>query len=358
MPTLTTEFPGAQDSGPTSLPWRARDVALHFADHERRRTESAELIAAHLRRVRDVPFYRTAWARAGVPRSSTLTSETLSELPPVSSADLAAACASQPPFGGITDTSQLQKVVLGRSEPPGTALLAGIPTTAQSRSLLASLAARAWDMAGLRSPARVQISAGYSVSGDGWIAEWGAEYLGASIVPAGGESATPPRRQLDFMRRFGVTAVYGPVATLVSIVGVAHVDGTGPAMPSLKLIVTPGGCDPADRERLRSTWDADVYSVFSQGGWLAAECAVSADQDGRLGMHVWTDVALLEVLDRQGHPSPSGAAGEIVATSWIDTARPIARMRTGTYGRLIDDPCGCGLATPRLIVEPVPAGAQ
>lgn len=357
MPTLTIEFPGAQDPGPKSPPWRARDVALYFADHERRRAERAELITSHLRRVWDIPFYRTAWARAGVPRPSTITSETLSQLPPVSGADLAAACASQPPFGGTVHTSQLQKVVLGRSEPPGTALLAGIPTTTQSRSLLASFAARAWDMAGLRSANRVQISAGYSVSGDGWIAEWGAEYLGASIVPAGGESATPPRRQLDFMRRFGVTAVYGPVATLMSIAGVAHADGAVLAMPSLKLIVTPDGCGPADRERLRSTWDADVYSVFSVGGWLAAECAVSADQDGRLGMHVWTDVALLEVLDRQGRPCPSGAVGEIVATSWTDITRPIVRMRTGTYGRLADDPCGCGLATPRLIVEPAMKGA-
>lgn len=352
MPTLTIEFPGAQDSGPASPPWRARDVAPYFADHERRRAERAELIVAHLSRGWDIPFYRTAWTRAGVSRPGTITPETLSELPLVSCADLAAACASQPPFGGTADPSRLRQVVLGRGEPPGTTLLAGLPTTIHSRSLLASFAARAWDMAGLRSPDRVQVSAEFSVSGDGWIAEWGAEYLGASIVPAGGESATPPRRQLDLLRRFGVTAAYGPVATLLSIADVAHADG-GPvaAMPSLKLIVTSDGCDPADRERLRSAWDADVYRVFSAGGWLAAECPVSAAQDGHLGMHVWTDVALLEVLDRQGRPCPSGAVGEIVATSWIDSARPVVRMRTGTYGRLADDPCGCGLATPRLIVE-------
>lgn len=73
------------------------------------------------------------------------------------------------------------------------------------------------------------------------------------------------------------------------------------------------------------------------------ECSAQA------GGHPPADLAVVEIVDPDGHPLPPGKVGEVVVTPLRVTGMPLIRFRTGDVSFLIpEEHCACGRNTRRL----------
>jgi len=100
------------------------------------------------------------------------------------------------------------------------------------------------------------------------------------------------------------------------------------------------------RDRLYETMGVRGYNCFGASelsGPLFLECA---EQNG---IHIWGDIALLEIVDPDtGEPLGPGERGEMVITMLQKEAFPIMRYRMGDITMMMDEPCPCGRAHPRI----------
>jgi phenylacetate-CoA ligase len=76
-------------------------------------------------------------------------------------------------------------------------------------------------------------------------------------------------------------------------------------------------------------------------GFIAHECPQG-------GMHLTAEDIIVETLDGQGQPVPTGTVGEIVVTHLCSADFPFVRYRTGDMGILDDRVCACGRGLPLL----------
>lgn len=77
----------------------------------------------------------------------------------------------------------------------------------------------------------------------------------------------------------------------------------------------------------------------------AAEC-----EQRRGGMHIFSDLFLLEILDPETHvPLPDGEEGEVVVTPLLNEAMPLIRYRMGDVAKVLPyQPCSCGRTLPKM----------
>lgn len=101
------------------------------------------------------------------------------------------------------------------------------------------------------------------------------------------------------------------------------------------------------RTRLEEVFGAPVYDEYrcAEFGWTAGECR------RRDGLHIFSDVHRVEVLDEDGRPVPDGVVGDIVITDLRNRVFPLIRYRTGDRGALRRGTCTCGNTLP--LMEPV-----
>ena len=109
---------------------------------------------------------------------------------------------------------------------------------------------------------------------------------------------------------------------------------------------------PDMRERIGTVFGCDVYDAYglNDGGLGAYECSEHS------GLHIDTERAVMEVVDKNGNQLESGE-GEILATSLYNFAMPFIRYDTGDLGHVIDDVCGCGRGY-KLLKEVVGRGQE
>ncbi|MGP9745374.1 phenylacetate--CoA ligase family protein [Brachybacterium sp. AOP29-B2-41] len=121
-------------------------------------------------------------------------------------------------------------------------------------------------------------------------------------------------------------------------------DASVPAPRAVATTAAP--LTPSVRKRLEESFGAPVYDEYrgSEFGWTAGECA---RQDG---LHVFSDVRRIEVLDSEGRPVAPGVVGDLAITDLRNRVFPLIRYRTGDRGALRADPCSCGSALP--LMEP------
>ncbi|MDN5893659.1 MAG: hypothetical protein L0H93_06490 [Nocardioides sp.] len=98
------------------------------------------------------------------------------------------------------------------------------------------------------------------------------------------------------------------------------------------------------RTRLEAVFGTPVYDEYraSEFGWITGECA---QQDG---LHVFSDVHRVEVVDGEGFPAAPGELGDLVVTDLRNGVYPLIRYRTGDRGILRAEPCPCGRSLPMM----------
>jgi len=199
--------------------------------------------------------------------------------------------------------------------------------------------------AGLGPDDVIQVSYGYGLFTGGLGLHYGAEALGATVVPASGGNTY---RQIMLMKDFGVTAVCCTPSYFIHLIDKAQ--SMDVDMKTLSLRFGIFGAEPWTQEMRRyieantAIKALDIYGLSEiVGPGVAMECA---EQDGS---HIFEDHFYPEIIDPEtGEVLPDGEEGELVLTTLSKEAMPMIRYRTRDITSLNPERCSCGRTLRRI----------
>ena len=206
--------------------------------------------------------------------------------------------------------------------------------------------ARALTSIGLDSDDVVQVGYGYGLFTGGLGLHYGAERIGAAVLPVGTGNT---ERQIELMQDLGTTAIACTPSYFLHIMEVAEKMGIS-IKKDTQLKAGIFGAEPWSLETRKRIEDAtginayDIYGTSEISGPLFTECHV------KKGIHVWADMFLIEVLDpKTDEPVADGETGELVFTTLHKFALPLIRYRIGDLTIMNSEPCECGRTHPRIM---------
>jgi len=207
------------------------------------------------------------------------------------------------------------------------------------------LVARILCAAGVTPDDVIQIAFGYGLFTGGFGLHYGAERLGASVIPI---SSGNTKRQIQIMQDFKTTALVCTPSYALKMADVMMDMGVNPNGLSLRYGLF--GAEPwseamrveiNERLGIRATDNYGLSEVMGPG--VAGECRECN------GLHINEDHFLVEVLDPETlDPVAPGEVGELVLTTLTKEAFPVIRYRTRDLTRLLPEPCPCGRTSVRM----------
>jgi phenylacetate-CoA ligase len=206
--------------------------------------------------------------------------------------------------------------------------------------------ARCYVAAGVTRADVVQITPSFGLFTGGFGFHYGAERLGALVVPAG---AGRTSLQLRLMRDLRVTVVAAIATYPLRLIEVAREEGVD--LGSLALRVGILGSEMwSDELRARIERELrirtfDIIGMTETGGpGMGIDCAA------RSGIHVWEDHYHVEIVDPDtGVAVPDGVIGELIVSTLTREGLPLIRYRTHDLTRVLSrTPCGCGRTALRI----------
>ncbi len=205
--------------------------------------------------------------------------------------------------------------------------------------------ARALTSIGLGRGDVIQVSYGYGLFTGGLGMHYGAERIGATVLPT---SVGNTERQIELMQDLGATAIACTPSYLLHIGEVAAKMGVD-IKKDTKLRTGILGAEPwTDGMRTRiQDWLGikayDIYGTSELSGPMYTECTEQK------GFHIWADIALAEIIDpKTGEQLEAGEKGELTVTMLQKEALPMIRFRIGDITVIDDEQCPCGRTHPRI----------
>ena len=191
----------------------------------------------------------------------------------------------------------------------------------------------------------IQVTYGYGLFTGGLGIHYGAEKIGATVIPISGGNT---RRQIMVMQDFGSTMLACTPSYALHIADTAQEMGAD--IRDLPLKYGIFGAEPwtnnmrKELEAKMGVRATDIYGLTEViGPGVASECEV---QDG---LHVFDDHFVPEIIDPETlEILPPGTRGELVFTSLTKEAFPIIRYRTRDLSMLYPAPCPCGRTHARM----------
>ena len=210
----------------------------------------------------------------------------------------------------------------------------------------AGVMARALTCAGATSRDMIHNAYGYGLFTGGLGAHYGAERLGATVIPVSGGNT---KRQITIMQDFGSSVLLATPSYALNLADTMAELGVDPKTLSLRVGIF--GAEPWSEnmrdevERKLNIRAVDIYGLSEvMGPGVAMQC-LETDR----GMHIFEDHFLPEIIDPDtGKVLPPGEPGELVFTTLTKEAFPLIRYRTKDLTRLIHEPCACGRTMVRM----------
>jgi phenylacetate-CoA ligase len=208
-----------------------------------------------------------------------------------------------------------------------------------------SVMVRCFAGCGLHRGDIIQNAYGYGLFTGGLGAHYGAEALGATVVPTSGGNAD---RQIMLMKDFGVTAICCTPTYFLHLI--ARAAELGVDLKELPLRAGVFGAEPWTEsmrkhiERMSSIEAFDIYGLSEIiGPGVGCECR------RHQGLHIFEDLFYPEIVDPEsGEPLPDGSEGELVLTTLSKHAMPMIRYRTRDITRILPGQCRCGRTMRRI----------
>ncbi|MDD5100480.1 MAG: phenylacetate--CoA ligase, partial [Syntrophales bacterium] len=218
--------------------------------------------------------------------------------------------------------------------------------TAADIDAWSNLVARSMYMAGMRRSDVFQNMMTYGLFTGGLGFHYGAEKIGALVIPAGAGNS---KRQIQLMRDFETTAIHIIPSYALHLSTVFQEVGVDPRRDT-KLRLAYMGAEPHSEKMRRKIEEFFGFKGFNSyglsemnGPGIAFECP---EQNG---MHIWEDNFIVEIIDPVTlNPVPDGEEGELVTTTLLREGMPILRYRTKDLTRIIPGPCPCGRTHRRI----------
>ena len=286
-----------------------------------------------------VPFYRNSFLKADVTPGDINSLDDVTRLPFTSKDDVR----NNYPLGLLAIPLSHVVRVHASSGTTGKPIVA--PYNRNDIDTWANLMARSLVAAGVESSDIMQNSYGYGLFTGGLGFHYGAERLGATVIPA---SAGNTKRQLMLIEDLGTTVLACTPSYTLVMADTAHKMGID--LPSTGLRLAMCGAEPwtngmrAEIESRLGLTAIDFYGLTELiGPGVSCECRYQQ------GLHIWEDHFLAEIVDPQtGHPLPYGNQGELVLTTLTKQAMPMIRFRTHDLVTLYPDVCQCGRTMVRM----------
>ncbi len=317
-------------------------------DVDRETLPREELEALQLRRLQNlcervyanVPHYRKRFDEAGIRPADIKSLKDIQYLPFTEKQDLR----NNYPFGLFAVPKDTIVRLHASSGTTGKATVVGY--TQRDVNTWAELMARCFMCAGASRQDLIHNAYGYGLFTGGLGAHYGAEKLGATVIPISGGGT---KRQVQLMRDFGATVLCSTPSYALVLHEAAQEAGID--MRELPLRVGIFGAEPwtdamrADIEEKMGITAVNIYGLSEvMGPGVSMECAVAKD-----GMHVFEDHFLPEIIDPvTGEQLPPGATGELVLTTLTKEGIPLIRYRTRDISSLNYTPCACGRTHVRM----------
>jgi phenylacetate-CoA ligase len=316
------------------------DESVECLPREQMRALQSERLRATVWRCYErVPHYRKALDDHGVHPADVRTVDDLAMLPFATKADLR----DNYPYGLFAAPMSEVVRVHASSGTTGKPIVVGY--TRSDLDVWAEVMARTLTAGGVQTHDVIQVAYGYGLFTGGLGVHYGAERVGATVVPVSGGNT---KRQIMLMKDFGVTVLACTpsfAAYLAEVMPEACV-----AREDVRLKVGFFGAEPwSDQLRCQiqsalGILAIDIYGLSEIiGPGVAFECPYQC------GLHVSEDHFIPEVVHPQtGEVLPPGSTGELVFTTVTRGAAPVLRYRTRDLSRLCVEPCACGRTLARI----------
>ncbi|PTY00097.1 phenylacetate--CoA ligase [Opitutus sp. ER46] len=284
-----------------------------------------------------VALFRARMEERGLTADDVRTLEDLGKLPFTTKSDLR----DTYPFGMFA--RPLAEIVRLHASSGTTGKPIVVAYTQSDLDTWASVMVRSFAAAGVTRSDIVQNAYGYGLFTGGLGAHYGAEALGATVLPISGGNT---ERQLMLMRDFGVTAICCTPSYMVHLLERAQ----EMKIDTSKLRVGVFGAEPwteAMRQRIQAMSSMKAYDIYGLseiiGPGVAVECSCQH------GLHIFEDHFYPEIIDPEtGRVLPDGEEGELVITTLSKEAMPMIRYRTRDITALETAACGCGRTIRRI----------
>jgi len=299
-----------------------------------------ERLESTLHRVyRNVPFYRKKFDELGITPEDIGSLDDLSRLPFTAKDDLR----RNYPYGLFA--VPLREVVRIHASSGTTGMSTVVGYTRNDIKTWSNLVARVLAAGGVTKDDVVQISFGYGLFTGGFGLHYGAERIGASVIPA---SSGNTARQIKIMMDFKTTVLVGTPSYAMLVAETVREMGIPTSSLSLKYGLF--GAEPWS-EGMRQEIQENLGIVATDNYGLSEVIGpgVSGECLERNGLHIHEDHFLVEVIDPETlRPVPPGETGELVITTLTKEAFPMIRYRTRDLTRLLSGDCPCGRTGRRM----------
>ena len=281
-----------------------------------------------------VPFYKKKFDECGFKPSDIKSLKDLQRLPFTTKLDLR----DHYPFGLFA--VPMEQVVRIHASSGTTGKQTVVGYTRRDINTWAELMARSLAASGAHKNDIIHNAYGYGLFTGGLGVHYGAEKLGASVIPISGGNS---KRQIIIMQDFGSTVLTCTPSYALFLAETA--DEMGVDIKKLKLRVGVFGAEPWSEkmrdeiERKLNIQAIDIYGLSEViGPGVSIECI-----EAKKGLHIFEDHFIPEIIDPQtGKVLPYGEKGELVFTTITKEAFPLLRYRTRDISVLYPQPCKCG----------------
>ncbi len=316
------------------------DIQKECMDREELSQLQLERLQSTIHRVyRNVPFYRRVFDKNGIDPDGFGSLEDISKIPFTTKADLR----ENYPYGLFA--VPLREVVRIHTSSGTTGMPIVVGYTKNDLKIWTELVARVLTSGGITKDDVIQIAFNYGLFTGAFGFHYGAEKIGASVIPVSIEN---PKKQIKILQDYKTTALISTPSYALLIANTLIEMGINPNSLYLKFGLF--GAEPWS-ERMRQEIEeklkitaTDNYGLSEiMGPGVAGECLQ------KKGLHIQEDHFYFEIIDPQTlQPVKEGEVGELVITTLTKEAFPVLRFRTGDLTRFISGECACGRTFRRI----------
>ncbi|HOQ76846.1 MAG TPA: phenylacetate--CoA ligase [Thermoclostridium sp.] len=318
--------------------WNAE---IETMDIEALKKLQGERLKATVERVyKNVPYYAEKMKRAGVTPDDINGIEDLKKLPFTYKDDLR----NNYPYGMFA--VPMDQVVRIHASSGTTGKMTVVGYTQNDIGVWAECIARSLVNVGVTDKDIVHVAYGYGLFTGGLGLHYGAEKIGATVVPVSGGNT---KRQVQLLQDFKATVLCCTPSYALYIAD--EMAELGVKKEDLSLRVGIFGAEPWSEEMRRQIEERlgiKAYDIYGLSEIIGP--GVAMDCECQTGLHIMADHFIPEVIDPVTEEVlPEGSKGELVFTCITKEALPLIRYRTRDLTILDWEKCPCGRTSPRML---------
>lgn len=300
--------------------------------------QSARLVKTVNHVYHNVEFYRKKMQQLGLEPGDIKGIEDITKLPYTTKDDLR----DNYPFGLFAVPQSEVVRIHASSGTTGKATIVGY--SRRDIDIWSECVARVLSMADVGKNDIIQVAYGYGLFTGGLGAHYGAENLGATVVPM---STGNTKKLVTMMEDFGATAI---ACTPSYLLHIAETLEENNLVDKIKLRAAICGAEPWTenmRKEIEERLHINAFDIYGLSEIMGP--GVAADCIHHKGLHIWEDHFFPEIISADTlEPVADGELGELAITTLTKEALPLLRYRTKDLTSITHEKCECGRTSARI----------